>query len=315
MIEIRNLTKTFQGKTAVDRLSCIIRPGAVTGFLGPNGAGKSTTMKMILGLTPPTRGEIKIDGKRYTDLPHPISQIGALLDGNAANPKFTAKQHLEWIATASGISKERVEEMLHMAGLEHVKNRQIGTFSLGMKQRLGIAAALLGNPGTVMLDEPFNGLDVDGIHWLRELSRDLVRQGKAVWVSSHLMSEIQAIADRIMVMAQGKLIADLAIEELAGKSLGAYVKVRSENNRRLQSLLEKDGAWIQVKNGNGAELHVHHLDMKHIGMTAKKHHLAIYELTKVQPSLEDLFIELTEGKSDYISMRNAGERAIWGGRS
>lgn len=313
MIEIRNLTKAFSAKIAVDHLSLIIRPGVVTGFLGPNGAGKSTTMKMILGLTQPTRGEVNIDGKPYTDLKNPISKIGALMDGNAANPHFTAKQHLGWIAAASGISQTRADEMLRMAGLEHVKNRPIGAFSLGMKQRLGIAAALLGDPDTVMLDEPFNGLDVDGIHWLRALTKELAGQGKAVLVSSHLMSEIQAIADRIVVLARGKLIADLTIEEMAAKSLSACVKVASENNQRLKSLLEKDGAWIQV--ANDAELHVHKLDMKQIGLIAKKNNVALYELTKVQPTLEELFVELTEGKADYVSMRHPGERGDPGDRS
>lgn len=214
MIEIKNLTKKFRDKIAVDNLSLIVRPGVVTGFLGPNGAGKSTTLKMIIGLINPTQGEVKIDGKNYKDLIRPISKIGALIDGDAVNPKFTAKQHLELFATASGISIGRVEEMLKMVGLEKVKNKQIGEFSLGMKQRLGIATALLGDPKTVILDEPFNGLDVDGIHWLRGLTKELAEQGKAVLVSSHLMSEIQAIAERIVVLAQGKLIADMTMEEM-----------------------------------------------------------------------------------------------------
>lgn len=299
MIEIKNLTKVFKDKTAVDNLSLTIRPGVVTGFLGPNGAGKSTTMKMILGLTNPTQGEVSIDGKYYKDLKKPISKIGALIDGNAVNPKLTAKQHLELIATASGLPIKRVEKMLQYTGLEKVKNKQIGEFSLGMKQRLGIATALLGDPETVILDEPFNGLDVDGIHWLRELTKDLARQGKAVLVSSHLMSEVQAIAERIIVLAQGKLIADMTIEEMSERSLSAYVKVRSENNRQLKALLEKKGVLIQ-ENGN-KNMHVHKLGMEEIGVIANENHIAIYELTKVQPSLEELFMELTEGKVDYVS--------------
>lgn len=264
MIEIKNLTKKFRDKIAVDNLSLIVRPGVVTGFLGPNGAGKSTTLKMIIGLINPTQGEVKIDGKNYKDLIRPISKIGALIDGDAVNPKFTAKQHLELIATASGISIGRVEEMLKMVGLEKVKNKQIGEFSLGMKQRLGIATALLGDPKTVILDEPFNGLDVDGIHWLRGLTKELAEQGKAVLVSSHLMSEIQAIAEKIVVLAQGKLIADMTMEEMTNKSLSTYMKVNSENNRKFKSLLEKEGALIQSMNDE--ELHVHKLDMKQIGI-------------------------------------------------
>jgi len=306
MFEIKNLTKKFRDKIAVDNLSLIVRPGVVTGFLGPNGAGKSTTLKMIIGLINPTQGEVKIDGKNYKDLIRPISKIGALIDGDAVNPKFTAKQHLELIATASGISIGRVEEMLKMVGLEKVKNKQIGEFSLGMKQRLGIATALLGDPKTVILDEPFNGLDVDGIHWLRGLTKELAEQGKAVLVSSHLMSEIQAIAERIVVLAQGKLIADMTMEEMTNKSLSTYMKVNSENNRKFKSLLEKEGALIQSMNDE--ELHVHKLDMKQIGIIARNNNLAIYELTKIQPSLEELFIELTEGKADYVSNVESKER-------
>ena len=188
MIEIKNLTKVFKDKIAVDNLSLIIPQGVVTGFLGPNGSGKSTTMKMILALTKPTSGEVIIDGKNYEHLRNPIIKIGALIDGNAINPKLTANQHLELVATASGIPMDRVESMFHKTGLEKVKNKQIGEFSLGMKQRLGIAVALIGDPETIILDEPFNGLDVDGIHWLRELTKDLAKQGKAILVSSHLMS-------------------------------------------------------------------------------------------------------------------------------
>jgi ABC-2 type transport system ATP-binding protein len=299
MIEIKNLTKKFKDKIAVDNLSLIIRPGAVTGFLGPNGAGKSTTMKMILSLTRATQGEITIDGKSYEELKNPISKIGALIDSDAVNSKLTAKQHLELISTASGISLERVDEMLQKTGLKSVKNKQIGEYSLGIKQRLGIASALIGDPETIILDEPFNGLDVDGIHWLRELTKDLAKQGKAVLVSSHLMGEIQAIADRIIVLAQGKLIADMTIEEMSKKSLSVYVKVKSEDNRKFKSLLEKDNALIHYINDE--ELHVHKLDMIKIGTIAKENNLAIYELTRVQPSLEKLFMELTAGRVDYIS--------------
>src|SRR5690606_4388082 len=187
------------------------RPGAVTGFLGPNGAGKSTTMKMILGLVRPTAGEVLVHGVRYGTLAHPARSIGALIDSEAVDPKYTARQHLELIATAGGLSRERVTFLLRQTGLQHVQHRPIGEFSLGMRQRLGIAAALLGDPGTVILDEPFNGLDVDGIQWLRWLVKDLARQNKAVLVSSHLMSEVEAIADRIVVLAQGKLVADMTV--------------------------------------------------------------------------------------------------------
>ncbi len=217
MLELRNLTKKFGQHTAVANLSLVVRPGAVTGFLGPNGAGKSTTMKMILGLVRPTAGEVLVHGVRYGTLAHPARSIGALIDSEAVDPKYTARQHLELIATAGGLSRERVTFLLRQTGLQHVQHRPIGEFSLGMRQRLGIAAALLGDPGTVILDEPFNGLDVDGIQWLRWLVKDLARQNKAVLVSSHLMSEVEAIADRIVVLAQGKLVADMTVSELASQ--------------------------------------------------------------------------------------------------
>ncbi|GIO19707.1 ABC transporter ATP-binding protein [Oceanobacillus oncorhynchi subsp. incaldanensis] len=302
MIEMKHLTKTFKGNISVNQLSLVIQPGVVTGFLGPNGAGKSTTMKMILGLMNPSGGSVTIDGKAYKDLKLPISKVGALIHGDAVNPKLTARQHLEIIASASGISKKRINSMLMETGLENVKDKPIGTFSLGMKQRLGIAAALLGDPETVILDEPFNGLDVDGIHWLRQLAKRLAREGKAVLVSSHLMSEMQMIADRMIILAQGKLIADMTIDELAENSLGSFVKVSCEDNHTLQRLLAAKGAEVkQVKND---ALQVYQLDIKQIGLTAKEGQLALYELTKVQPSLEQLFVELTEGKADYVSIDN-----------
>lgn len=308
MIEIKNLSKKYQDKIAVENLSFDIMPGVVTGFLGPNGAGKSTTMKMILNLVRPSNGEVRIDGKHYIELEQPISKIGALIDADAVNPKLTAEQHLQLIATASEISASRVDEILQRAGLEKVRRKQIGEYSLGMKQRLGIAAALLGNPATVILDEPFNGLDVDGIKWLRNLTRDLARAGKAVLISSHLMGEIQAIAERVIVLAQGKLIADMTIEEMSKKSFSSYLSVRSENNLKLQELLRKKGAFIQQIEQD--QLIVRNLEMEEVGTAAKEGNLAIFELTKVQPSLEQLFTELTDGKVDYISEKNQYKEGV-----
>jgi len=299
MIEVKNLTKIYKDKVAVDNLCLDIKPGVVTGFLGPNGAGKSTTMRMILNLTKPTKGQISIDGKQYIDLQHSISKVGALIDADAVNSKLTASQHLQLIATASGISISKVDELLQKTGLVKVKDKQIKEFSLGMQQRLGIAAALLGDPETIILDEPFNGLDVDGIKWLRGLTRDLAKQGKAVLISSHLMSEVQAIAERIIVLAQGKLIADMTIEDMSKRSLSTYLKVRSENNSALKQLLEKKGASIQIISNEC--LNVRNLEMEEVGNIAKENNLAIFELTKIQPSLEELFIELTDGKVDYVS--------------
>lgn len=299
MIELKSLTKEYKDKVAVDDLSFNIKPGVVTGFLGPNGAGKSTTMRMILNLVKPSKGEVIIDGEHYINLNQPIFKIGALIDADALNPKLTSFQHLQLIATASGISKDRVIEMLKKTGLEKVKNKKIGEYSLGMRQRLGIAAALLGDPETIILDEPFNGLDVDGINWLRSLIKDLAKQGKAVLVSSHLMSEVEAVAERIIVLAQGRLIADMSVEEISEKSFSGYLRIKSENNSKLEDILKKNKAYIS-KEGEDT-LQVRKIEAEKVGILAKENNIAIFELTKVQPSLEQLFLELTEGKVDYKS--------------
>nr|WP_265588814.1 ATP-binding cassette domain-containing protein [Terrisporobacter petrolearius] len=296
---MKNLTKVYKDKVAVDNLSFNIKPGVVTGFLGPNGAGKSTTMRMILNLVKPSKGEVIIDGKQYIDLNQPILKIGALIDADDLNPKLTALQHLQLIATASGMPSDRVIEMIEKTGLEKVKNKQIEEYSLGMKQRLGIAAALLGNPETIILDEPFNGLDVDGIKWLRSLAKDLAKEGKSVLVSSHLMSEVQAIAERIIVLAQGKLLADMSVEEISQKSYSGYLRIKSEDNSKLEDLLKKNGAYISK--GEEGSLQVRNVEGEKIGILAKENYIAIFELTKVQPSLEQLYLELTEGKVDYKS--------------
>lgn len=299
MIKIEELSKLYKENLAVNKLTLEIKSGVVTGFLGPNGAGKSTTMRMILNLAKPTYGEVSIDGKSYTELKNPISKIGALIDADSINPKFTARQHLQLLATASGIPINRVDRILEKVGLEKVSNKKIAEFSLGMKQRLGIAAALIGDPETVILDEPFNGLDVDGIKWLRNLTKGLAKEGKAVLISSHLMSEVQAIAERIIVLAQGELIADMSIEEMAKKSLSAHIKVRSEDNSALKNHLDKSGAIIQELDKE--IMNLRNIKMKKVGLIAKENNIAIFELSRIQPSLEDLFIELTDGKVDYKS--------------
>lgn len=299
MINIKNLTKEYKDRFAVDNLTLDIKHGVVTGFLGPNGAGKSTTMRMILNLTKPTKGQVSIDGKCYRELQNPISKVGALIDAGAVNPNLTPKQHLQLVATVSGISINRVDKILEKVGLEKVKHKKISEFSLGMKQRLGIAGALLGDPETVILDEPFNGLDVDGIKWLRDLTKGLAKEGKAVLISSHLMSEVQTIAERIIVLAQGKLIADMTIEEMAKKSLSTHLKVKSQHNVVLKTLLEKSGAII--RKSDMEVMNLQNIEMKKVGLIAKENNIAIFELSKIQPSLEDLFIELTDGKVDYKS--------------
>lgn len=306
MIKLTNLTKKFGQITAVDHLSLVIRPGVVTGFLGPNGAGKSTTMRMILGLVKPTGGEVLVNGVHYDRWANPVKKVGALIDSGAVNPKYTARQHLELMATVGGIPLQRVASLLQQTGLQQVQHQQIGAFSLGMRQRLGIAAALLGDPETVILDEPFNGLDVDGIKWLRSLVKDLARQNKAVLISSHLMSEVEAIADRIIVLAQGRLIADMTISELVQASLSSFVRVRSEDNDAMAAAITEVGGVVQ-RRSDGILL-VKGLEAEDIGRIAKRSSVAIFELTAIRPSLEDLFVELTAGRVEF-----KGETALNGG--
>lgn len=303
MIQLRHLTKQFGRKTAVDDLSLAIRPGMVTGFLGPNGAGKSTTMRMILGLVKPTSGEVLVNGVPFEKLADPACKVGALIDSGAFDPRYTARQHLELITTAGGTPAHRVASLLRQTGLEQVQHRPIGEFSLGMRQRLGIAAALLGDPQTVILDEPFNGLDVDGIQWLRSLIKELAGRKKAVFVSSHLMSEVEAVADRVAVLAQGRLIADMAISELVRASSSSFVRVRTEDDQALAAAVGEAGGAAQRRPDEG--LLVSGLEPEQIGRIAKRSGLAVFELTAVRPSLEDLFVELTAEKAEFKGQKTS----------
>lgn len=303
MIQIQQLTKKYNDKVAVDNLTMDIHSGVVTGFLGPNGAGKSTTMRMIIGLASPTKGAILIDGKPYEQLKSPLSKIGALIDSDAVNPKFTARQHLKLIATAGNLPTGKINQMLSATGLQTVADKLIGEFSFGMRQRLGIAGALMGDPETLILDEPFNGLDVDGIKWLRKLTKDLAGKGKAVLISSHLMGEVQEIAGRVIVLAQGKLITDMDMDEMSAKSLSAYIHVKTNKFQELKSALEREGAMVHI--ATDGDLHVRNMGMDNIGQIACIKNIALHELSKYQPSLEQLFSELTKGKVDYHSDLNA----------
>lgn len=303
MIQLNNLTKKYDEKTVVYKLDLTFQAGAVTGFLGPNGSGKSTTMKMMISLVHPSYGDASIDGQNYRSLNEPAKKVGALIDPSALDVNLTAHQHLSLISTAAMIEGSRIDEMLKMAGLENVKNKKVKSYSLGMKQRLGIAAALIGNPDTVILDEPFNGLDVDGIKWLRKLFKQLADEGKAVIVSTHLMSEVQAVADRIIIIAQGKLLADMTIEEMNQKSMSSYVYVEASNIEKLSEMIKRNNADIQpIKNG----LAVRNISAREIGLLANEYDIALYELNKVQPTLEQLFTEITDGKVDYLSVEKQG---------
>lgn len=271
--------------------------GVVTGFLGPNGAGKSTTIRMILDLAKPTAGKVTVEGKPYSKLDNPLQKIGAMVDANAIDSRLTPKQYLQILATASGLDKRKVEEVISIVGLTKVENKMIGKFSFGMRQRVGLAAALIGDPETIILDEPFNGLDVDGIHWLRTILRDFAKQGKAVLISSHLLSEVQTVADRIIMLAQGELIADMNMEELKEKSLSSYVQVQTDDTQLLYRILKIKGAQVDITKEEN--LRVRKMTSKAIGDIAFEQGLRIYELAIHHPTLEELFAELVEGKTEY----------------
>ena len=298
MIKLENLTKVYNDKNVVDNLSLILQAGVITGFLGPNGAGKSTTMKMIISLVHPTNGQVSIDGQAYHTLEEPIKKVGTLIDPSALDKNLTAYQHLNIIATAAGIDESQIDKMLEKTGLNPVKDNKVKTFSLGMKQRLGVATALINNPEVVILDEPFNGLDVDGIRWLRTTFRQLADEGKAVIVSSHLMSEIQAIADRVVIIGQGKLLADMTIDEMNERSMSSYILVNSNNNKQLKVELEADNGQVQL---NKDGLDVRNLASKEIGQIAFESKIILSTLSEVNPSLEDVFTEVTNGKVEFTS--------------
>ncbi|MBE1589417.1 ABC transporter ATP-binding protein [Nonomuraea angiospora] len=293
-IRATNLSKRYGGTAAVSDLSFDVEPGQVTGFLGPNGAGKSTTMRMILGLDRPSGGSVLVDGRSYGELRHPLRKVGALLDAKAVHGGRSAHNHLLAIAQSNGIPASRVNEVLEAVGLREVARRRVGGFSLGMSQRLGIAAALLGDPEILIFDEPVNGLDPDGILWIRTFMRKLAAEGRTVFVSSHLMSEMAQTADHLIVIGRGRLIADTSVQEFIGRSSQGYVRVRSP---RLAEVAEL------VKVG---ELHPDHLRVTamstlEIGTVTARAGIPLEELTFVQPSLEAAYMELTKDSLEFSS--------------
>jgi ABC-2 type transport system ATP-binding protein len=297
MIEANELTKRYGAKTAVDALSFTVRPGIVTGFLGPNGAGKSTTMRMILGLDAPTSGEVVVRGRRYRDLPAPLHEVGALMEARAIHPGRSAANHLLALAQTHGIPRRRVDEVMDLVGLRSVARRRAGTFSLGMGQRLGIASALLGDPATLVLDEPVNGLDPEGIHWIRGLLRGLAAEGRTVLVSSHLMSEMALTADHLIVVGRGRLLADMPAEEFVARASPARVLVRSPDATRLRQLLLGEG--VTVSSAAPGVLEVAGLTTEAIGDRAAAEGLTLHELSARRASLEDAFMELTRDDVEY----------------
>jgi ABC-2 type transport system ATP-binding protein len=298
MIEARGLTKRYGDKLAVDDLTFEIRPGIVTGFLGPNGAGKSTTMRMILGLDAPTSGTVLIDGQRYRDLPAPLSHIGAMLEARAIHTGRSAFNHLLAMAQTHGIPRSRVREVIELVGLQDVARKRVGAFSLGMGQRLGIASALLGDPRILILDEPANGLDPEGILWIRNLLKNLAAEGRTVFLSSHLMSEIAQTADHLIVIGRGRLIADKSVDEVVRQaSLEAAVHVRSPDAAALAEALAGPGVAIDRL---GPELlAVHGLSSRAIGEAAARESLVLHELTPQQSTLEEAFMALTGDSVEY----------------
>jgi ABC-2 type transport system ATP-binding protein len=302
MIEVHDLTKRYGDQLAVDHLSFAVEPGRVTGFLGPNGAGKSTTMRLILGLDRPQGGTATIDGKRYDQLGRPLAAVGALLEAKAMHTGRSAYNHLLFLAQSQGLPRRRVDEVLALVGLTPVAHKRTGGYSLGMSQRVGIAAALLGNPPALLLDEPVNGLDPEGIRWVRNLMKQLAAEGRTVFVSSHLMSEMAVTADHLIVIGKGKLIADCPTHEFIERSSERSVLVRSPQADALSGLISAEGGAVSVQRGDGDEpdgLRVTGLAAPRIGEIAATAGIVLHELTPQLASLEEAFMELTAGSTEF----------------
>src|SRR5258706_2330204 len=297
MIEARGLTKDYGPKRAVDDLSFTVEPGVVTGFLGPNGSGKSTTMRLILGLDAPTRGTVTVNGKRYRDHVAPLHEVGALLEARSVHTGRSAYNHLLALAQTHGIPRRRVNELIDLVGLHEVARKRAGTFSLGMGQRLGIAAALLGDPQTVMLDEPVNGIDPEGIHWIRHLLKGLAAEGRTVFVSSHLMSEMALTADHLIVVGRGRVIPDTSVEAFVRQASGNIVRVRSPQAEELRRLIE--GPDVTVVTLEPGLLEVHGLSAPLIGEAAAAGGVVLHELMPQQASLEEAFMDLTRDDVEF----------------
>jgi ABC-2 type transport system ATP-binding protein len=297
MIEAEVLTKDYGAKRAVDGLTFTVQPGVVTGFLGPNGSGKSTTMRLILGLDSPTSGDVSVNGKHYRDFTAPLHEVGALLEARSVHTGRSAYYHLLALAQTHGIPERRVGELIDLVGLHEVARKRAGQFSLGMGQRLGIATALLGDPQTLLLDEPVNGLDPEGIHWIRNLLKGLAAEGRTVFVSSHLMSEMALTADRLIVIGRGRLIADTTVDEFVRLAGGSLVRVRSPQAVRLRELVL--AADVTVSSDEPGVLEISGLTAEQIGDTAAAAGIVLHELTAVQASLEEAFMDLTRDDVEF----------------
>jgi ABC-2 type transport system ATP-binding protein len=297
VIEVEGLTKRYGRAVAVEDLSFRVAPGQVTGFLGPNGAGKSTTMRMMLGLDRPSAGRVLIDGRPYAELTDPLRRVGALLEARAVHPGRRARHHLLWLARTNRIPAARVDEVLELVGLTGVARTRAGGFSLGMHQRLGIAAALVGDPAVLLFDEPANGLDPEGIVWLRTLLRDLARQGRTVFVSSHLMSEMALTADRLVVIGRGRLLADTSVAEFIAGNSRPYVRIGTPEPDRLRAVLTAEG--ITVTGVEDGALAAHGVDPVRVGELVAAHGLVVHEMAVRQASLEEVFVRMTASAVEF----------------
>ena len=319
MIEVRGVTKRFGSKVAVDDLTFAVEPGRVTGFLGPNGAGKSTTMRVILGLDRPQSGTATINGRLYADLPDPLRTVGALLEAKSTHTGRSARNHLLFLAQSQGLPASRVAEMLDLVGLQQVADKRAGGFSLGMSQRLGIAAALLGDPEVLLLDEPVNGLDPEGVLWIRNLMKHLAGQGRTILVSSHLMNEMAVTADHLIVIGKGRLIADSSTADVIARGTEKSVRVVTPDGDRLADLITSDGGTVEradgAFSGAGADsdaqlLTVTEMEARRIGELAASGSVVLYELTPQLASLEEAFMELTSGSLEF-GVHGDGALAGW----
>lgn len=303
MISVKSLTKKYGKKLAVNDIQFTVEPGRITGFLGPNGAGKSTTMRMIVGLDRPTAGSAEVNGRAYRDLPAPLHEAGVLLDARAAHPRRTAYKHLLAVAATHGISKERVHEVMGLAGIESVAGTRVGGFSLGMRQRLGIALALLGDPSTIILDEPVNGLDPDGIIWIRLLLRRLAAEGRTVLLSSHLMTEMAQTADHLIVIGQGRILANGPMQEVVATKARSTVRTRTHEPDRLIAALAGPEVTVAVDPFGGIE--IAGLSTEQVAQRAAAAGVILVELSSVAGSLEEAYLALTADESEYRSVASA----------
>jgi ABC-2 type transport system ATP-binding protein len=297
VISAHRLTKDYGDKRAVDGLTFEVRPGVVTGFLGPNGSGKSTTMRLVLGLDRPTAGHVTVNGKPYAEHDAPLREVGALLEARSIHTGRSARNHLRALAQTHGISKRRVEELIDLVGLHDVAGKRAGKFSLGMGQRLGIATALLGDPATVMLDEPVNGLDPEGIQWIRALLRGLAAEGRTVFVSSHLMSEMSLTAEHLIVIGRGRMIADTSVSDFVAAASKDLVRVRTPDGTALQQAVVRLGGTVRHEPDGAFE--VSGVGAEEIGRAAAATGIVLFELTPHQASLEEAFMEITRGELEY----------------